>query len=102
MRSYCFVRWRLLRPLVVLVLCSSLLASYIYLKSRPSYTLYKGLVEQEIEDSRQFIKENRNAKYVSFKQLRGAGFNNQVGSTHELLCVLTHVYRRRRFCCFII
>jgi hypothetical protein len=80
MRSYILAHWRLLRPLVALILCASILISYIYLKSQPSYGLYRTLAEQEIETSRKFIRNNRESKYVLFKQLRGAGFNNQVSS----------------------
>lgn len=81
MPNHIFVRWRLLRLPVALIFCASILISYTYLKSRPSYKLYNTLAEQEIQHSRQFIRNNRESKYVLFKQLRGAGFNNQVGST---------------------
>lgn len=70
-------RW--LRPLLAFVLSLSLLISYIYLKSRPSYELYKSLSENEFEQSRKLVQNSRENKYVLFKQLQGAGFNNQVG-----------------------
>lgn len=75
MRSY--ARWRLLRPLLAFILSVSLLVSYIYLKSRPSYELYTSLSEYELEQSRKLVQNSRANKYVLFKQLQGAGFNNQ-------------------------
>lgn len=75
MRSY---SRRLLRPFLAFVLSLSLLISYIYLKSRPSYELYKSLSENEFEQSRKLVRNSRENKYVLFKQLQGAGFNNQV------------------------
>lgn len=79
MYTHLTARSRFLRPLVAVIFCASLLISYIFLKSRPSYQLYTTLAEHEIEHSRQFIRNHRDSKYVVFKQLRGAGFNNQVG-----------------------
>lgn len=95
MPNYIFVRWRLLRLPVALIFCASILISYTYLKSRPSYKLYNTLAEQEIQHSRQFIRNNRESKYVLFKQLRGAGFNNQAQEIllfHHLALLTSRVY----------
>lgn len=75
-------RWRLLRLLLALLLCISLLAAYTFLKSRPSYGLYTALRDSEIKSSGRKIKQADfdRSRYVLFKQLRGAGFNNQVRS----------------------
>jgi hypothetical protein len=78
MRNYIPHRWRLLRPLLAFVLSLSVLVSYIYLKSRPSYELYKSLSAYEVEHSRKLLPNSKENKYVLFKQLQGAGFNNQV------------------------
>ncbi|KAF9462281.1 hypothetical protein BDZ94DRAFT_1219994 [Collybia nuda] len=93
MRSY--TRWRLLRPLLAFVLSVSLLISYIYLKSRPSYELYKSLSEYELEQSRKLVRNSRQNKYVLFKQLQGAGFNNQAQEIllfHHLALLTSRVY----------
>jgi hypothetical protein len=58
----------------------SLASIYIYLKSRPSYVLYQALDELELARSQTFVQDaSKETKYVLFKQLQGAGFNNQVG-----------------------
>lgn len=71
-------RWRLLRLVLAFVVLASLLISYLYLKSRPSYALYEALAKHEEAESRRLIRNSPENKYVLFKQLQGAGFNNQV------------------------
>lgn len=77
MRSY-LIRPRLLRPLLGFILLLSLFSSYLYLKSRPSYELYKSLSENEVDQSHKRVQNSKESNYVLFKQLQGAGFNNQV------------------------
>jgi hypothetical protein len=67
----------LFRFWLFLTLCWTLLLVYFYLKTRPPYSLYNQLNSQELGDSELLVKIGRR-KYVMFKQLRGAGFNNQV------------------------
>ncbi|TFK74056.1 hypothetical protein BDN72DRAFT_834066 [Pluteus cervinus] len=69
------LRGRWARPLIAFIAASSLLAGYVYLSVRPSYTLYKSLERLDPEHSHSVIKPSQ--KYVRFKQLQGAGFNNQ-------------------------
>ena len=71
-------RWRLLRPFLLFIIIISLVLSYFFLKSRPNITVYKKLFLQEVAQSRKSIRNTRDAKYVLFRQLQGAGFNNQV------------------------
>ncbi|KAF8893386.1 hypothetical protein BD779DRAFT_1609766 [Infundibulicybe gibba] len=76
MRSFLW-RWRIFRFLLFSAISTLCLISYFYLKSRPSYALYERLAEQEILRSQTQIKTNPNQRYVFFRQLQGAGFNNQ-------------------------
>lgn len=72
------VHWRIVRPLIVFLVLLSISISYIYLQSRPSYALYNTLTRIQDEESHKHVVNSRGKKYVMFKQLRGAGFNNQV------------------------
>ncbi|TRM69847.1 hypothetical protein BD626DRAFT_391128 [Schizophyllum amplum] len=60
----------------VLFLCCYALYTYDW----PPYALYEALERQEIEGSRALLinTETRPQRFVMFKQLQGAGFNNQV------------------------
>ncbi|KAG5653431.1 hypothetical protein H0H81_000433 [Sphagnurus paluster] len=90
-----FSRWRLFRVFLIFVVVLSLLVSWIYLKSRPSYTLYNILATHEIAESSRFIRNTPENKYVLFKQLQGAGFNNQAQEIllfHHLALLTGRVY----------
>ncbi|KAL0956710.1 hypothetical protein HGRIS_002832 [Hohenbuehelia grisea] len=79
MISFFCSRWRLLRAVLVIWVVGSLLASYIFLKTRPSYDLYNTLTRTELESSQKWLQVHGDKrKFVFFKQLQGAGFNNQV------------------------
>ena len=67
------VRW-----FIVLLFAFTLVAYYAYLASAPNYPLYRSLLDLELISSRQLIANSSHPRYVLFKQLRGAGFNNQV------------------------
>lgn len=76
-------RWRALRLLLALLISFSLLSAYIYLKSRPSYALYHELTRLELQQSQDLVGQLdvsaiEKRRYVRFRQLQGAGFNNQV------------------------
>lgn len=71
-------RWRLLRPLLLSLILVSVVISYIFLKSRPDSELYRKFFRQEVENSRSSTRVDGDRKYVLFRQLQGAGFNNQV------------------------
>lgn len=69
------------RILLLFFLCTSLFLAYAYLKARPSYALYDRLNAQELFDSQRTADvqiHKGKARFVLFRQLRGAGFNNQV------------------------
>ncbi|KAG6918064.1 hypothetical protein DXG01_016720 [Tephrocybe rancida] len=88
-------RWRLLRPVLVIIVVASLLISYIFLKSRPSYAYYDTLAKHEEAESRRLIRNSPENKYVLFKQLQGAGFNNQAQEIllfHHLALQSSRVY----------
>ena len=73
------LNWRLIRPLLVLF-CAILLLFYLYTTFLPPEALYNQLFDAEVRDSIKLIRNERgNNKYVKFRQLQGAGFNNQVG-----------------------
>ncbi|TFK44221.1 hypothetical protein BDQ12DRAFT_672587 [Crucibulum laeve] len=90
------IRWNLLRSLLLFISCLLLLAFYSYLKARPSYALYDNLTRQEREESLALIHNSRgNEKYVYFKQLQGAGFNNQAQEIllfHHLALITSRIY----------
>ena len=73
------LNWRLIRLLLVL-LCLVLSIFYLYPTFLPPRALYNDLFDGEIQDSKKLIHNERGNKYVKFKQLQGAGFNNQVCS----------------------
>ena len=86
---------------LLLVLLLTLAASYAYLSFRPNYALYDALVDLELLSSRQTIANSSHSRYVLFKQLRGAGFNNQVcGAEHPSRSLLYCPSRSKRYCCF--
>lgn len=70
-------RWRAFRLLLALLIVSALSASYIYLWARPSYSTYVQVSQAERDQSIALLDQSEGKKYVLFKQLRGAGFNNQ-------------------------
>jgi hypothetical protein len=71
----------LLLPLLLVLL----FIAYLYFNSRPDYALYNSLSSLELATSRQLIADVPSVKYVLFKQLQGAGFNNQVSLKHTNL-----------------
>ncbi|PFH52089.1 hypothetical protein AMATHDRAFT_141135 [Amanita thiersii Skay4041] len=83
-------------PLFLAVVFSLLLAvAYLYISSRPPYALYTSLFDAEVKSSRQVIKSSANNKYVMFRQLQGAGFNNQAQEIllfHHLALLTSRIY----------
>lgn len=75
-------RWRLLRPALLLLLFLTLSALfYIYHTFKPPIHLYNSLFDAEVQSSRNIAaqsKQPNTLRYVKFRQLQGAGFNNQV------------------------
>ena len=79
MRWNMSARGRLLPILFALLFSSGLLTGFFYLKYRPPYGVYKTLIDSEVAQSQTRIQGlERQNKYVFFRQLQGAGFNNQV------------------------
>ena len=72
------LNWRLIRPLLVLI-CATLSLFYLYTTYLPPEALYNQLFDDELRDSQKLVRNERGNKYVKFRQLQGAGFNNQVG-----------------------
>ncbi|KAK0476662.1 hypothetical protein IW261DRAFT_1367446 [Armillaria novae-zelandiae] len=67
---------------------------YLYLSHRPSYALYTDLINSEIQHSLH-VSESSTKRYVGFKQLQGAGFNNQAQEIllfHHLALLTDRVY----------
>lgn len=75
-------RATLIRYVLFATLLSTLFLLYCYLKYRPSYALYDQLSTQESRNSEVIAKtaSGGRRRCVMFKQLRGAGFNNQVSN----------------------
>ncbi|KAG7091062.1 hypothetical protein E1B28_010119 [Marasmius oreades] len=93
--SWC-KRWRFFLVLV----CCTLLVSYGYLSYRPPYRLYTEFTNNEIQIARNFLKDQVNPKFVKFKQLQGAGFNNQVQEIllfHHLSLISSRIYTYQPF-----
>ena len=67
------VNWRLF-----ILFCGTLLLFYLYISFLPPDDLYNQLFNTEIQDSQKLTRNERGNKYVKFRQLQGAGFNNQV------------------------
>jgi hypothetical protein len=68
----------------------SLFLTYLYINARPPYALYYGLKAQEFRDSRETVGlqlKGGKPRFVAFKQLRGAGFNNQV----SVVCITMNI-----------
>ena len=84
-----FSRAKILRFLLFSISCLTLFLVYYYLNTRPPYALYNQLDSQEIHHSEQLVQFEEK-KYVMFRQLRGAGFNNQVCSDTVDLVGLNH------------
>ena len=66
--------------LLLVVLCSlGLFAGFLYRKYRPPWEFYRGLGTLELNESKSLLAASGSGeRYVKFKQLQGAGFNNQV------------------------
>ena len=71
------LNYRVLRPLLIFFFCLFYSLYYIYYAYRPPTDLYTQVFNSEVELSKNHIHNERGNKYVKFKQLRGAGFNNQ-------------------------
>ncbi|CAA7260580.1 unnamed protein product [Cyclocybe aegerita] len=86
---------RVLRPVILVLGCLTFLGYYTYLTSRPPTALYNDLFTSEDEASRKFIHNELGSKYVKFKQLQGAGFNNQAQEIllyHHLALQTSRIY----------
>lgn len=71
-----------LRLAVLFVVLSAAISFFFYSKYRPPYELYNTLSLSEKLASTKFLNNVPQVgarKYVFFKQIQGAGFNNQVG-----------------------
>ncbi|KAG6837007.1 hypothetical protein H0H93_016467 [Arthromyces matolae] len=65
------------------------------MESRPSYAYYNKLAKHEESESLRFIRNSPENKYVMFKQLQGAGFNNQAQEIllyHHLALQSSRIY----------
>ncbi|KDR75020.1 hypothetical protein GALMADRAFT_268566 [Galerina marginata CBS 339.88] len=89
------LNWRVLRPLLFILFCVSVPVYYLYISSRPPLALYEDLFTSEAEASKNLIHNERGNKYVKFKQLQGAGFNNQAQEIllyHHLALQTSRIY----------
>ncbi|PPQ99760.1 hypothetical protein CVT24_009663 [Panaeolus cyanescens] len=69
--------YRPLKVLFLVVICIGIPAYYVYHVFKPPYEFYRTIGEEELKQSKHFAHNERQSKYVRFKQLQGAGFNNQ-------------------------
>ena len=74
------VTWnqRIIKPFLFFGFALSLVTLYLYVSYRPPIALYANLFEAETKESITLLHNEIGNKYVKFKQLQGAGFNNQV------------------------
>ncbi|KAF8971133.1 hypothetical protein BDZ97DRAFT_1341378 [Flammula alnicola] len=89
------VKWHVLRPLFLVLFCIGLLLYYLYLAYRPPTALYTDLFQSEAQISQKLIHNEIGNKYVKFKQLQGAGFNNQAQEIllyHHLALQTSRIY----------
>lgn len=75
-----------IRLLLISLVSITLSIFYWFLKSRPPDKLYEALFIAEEENSVDLLEKHRegNLRFVKFRQLQGAGFNNQVRSIYFL------------------
>lgn len=69
---------RIIRPLLLFGFALSFVIFYLYVAYRPPIALYADLFEAETKESKALLHNEIGNKYVKFKQLQGAGLNNQV------------------------
>ncbi|KAF9482256.1 hypothetical protein BDN70DRAFT_801955 [Pholiota conissans] len=89
------LNWRVLRPLLVLLTVISFVLYYLYLAYKPPTILYTDLFQSEAEGSKKLIHNEIGNRYVKFKQLQGAGFNNQAQEIllyHHLALQTSRIY----------
>jgi len=87
--------WRILRRLFFALLCIALPLYYLYHSFKPPVALYNDLFNLETESSKSLIHNERGNKYVKFRQLQGAGFNNQAQEIllyHHLALQTSRIY----------
>ncbi|KAJ7647355.1 hypothetical protein FB45DRAFT_998502 [Roridomyces roridus] len=68
---------------------------YLYRRLAPPYAIYATYTQKELLASLSVIEERPTAKYVLFRQLQGAGFNNQIQEIllfHHLALLTSRVY----------
>ncbi|KIY53090.1 hypothetical protein FISHEDRAFT_69230 [Fistulina hepatica ATCC 64428] len=71
------LRWRRIRLLSHACATIFILTAICFLIQQPPYAYYTLIKERETANSRALIAQKPDQKYVLFKQLQGAGFNNQ-------------------------
>ncbi|KAJ6586901.1 hypothetical protein DFH09DRAFT_1141873 [Mycena vulgaris] len=84
-----------LRLSTVLVAAVLLFFYYLYRQLAPPYAIYDDLAQSELRASLSLALDGSPKKYVFFRQLQGAGFNNQVQEVllyHHLALVTSRVY----------
>lgn len=73
------VNWRAVKRLALVLVCITLpVLYYLYHTFKPPVALYTDLFASEVELSKTVIQTQGKDRYVKFRQLQGAGFNNQV------------------------
>ncbi|KAJ7218085.1 hypothetical protein GGX14DRAFT_439658 [Mycena pura] len=84
-----------LRVFFLLVAALGFLLYYAYRQLAPPYAVYDALTRSEVQTSLAVIEDPSPKKYVFFRQLQGAGFNNQVQEIllyHHLALSSSRVY----------
>ncbi|KJA20077.1 hypothetical protein HYPSUDRAFT_142836 [Hypholoma sublateritium FD-334 SS-4] len=86
---------RIIRPLLLFGFALSFVIFYLYVAYRPPIALYADLFEAETKESKALLHNEIGNKYVKFKQLQGAGFNNQAQEImlyHHLALQTSRIY----------
>lgn len=73
------INWRAVKRTALFLVCVTLpVLFYLYHTFKPPVALYTDLFNAELEASKTVAEIRGKERYVKFRQLQGAGFNNQV------------------------
>ncbi|KAH9484955.1 Strobilurin A biosynthesis cluster protein l1 [Psilocybe cubensis] len=72
------INWRAVKRITLFLVCVTLpVLYYLYYTFKPPVALYAELFDAELKASKTVAETRGKDRYVKFKQLQGAGFNNQ-------------------------
>ncbi|KAF8902942.1 hypothetical protein CPB84DRAFT_1678445 [Gymnopilus junonius] len=90
-----FLNRRIFKLFFFIIFCFLLPLYFFHVSTRPPLALYDQLFATETELSKNLIHNERGNRYVKFRQLQGAGFNNQAQEIlmyHHLALETNRIY----------